>query len=249
MVNRYYIVRCKQKEKMKNSILIVISVLIAGCLGCSTDWDIEIWEQKIEHSNLSIYIFDAWGGRDTHVFGLKIKETEKGFTQNDVMKGNEFDYLKSIPNKETIEVLKVIRQSSRNSNIPLSKKNYKIKGINVTQEIYKYNGKPIREHSLKKYKFKTFKETRDSLIFYQNKSQLVNGLDFNRIAIPKGNVYLMAVNQKLARVVYEDFLILEDEKSNTRNKITTSTKYFSPIDEINISDFSDYGIYKPVREK
>jgi hypothetical protein len=39
---------------MKNKILIITFILITSCLGISTDWDVVLWEQKIEDSNLSI---------------------------------------------------------------------------------------------------------------------------------------------------------------------------------------------------
>ena len=75
---------------MKNSFQITLLILISGCLGYPTEWDIELWEQKIENSNLSVYKFDAWGGRDSNVSGLKIIESSKGFTQKEVLKEDEF---------------------------------------------------------------------------------------------------------------------------------------------------------------
>ena len=62
------------------------------------------------------------GGRDTHVAGLKIKESSKGFTQNDVLKGDGFSTFKSIPSRDLIEVIKTIRPESGedNSKMPVS---------------------------------------------------------------------------------------------------------------------------------
>ena len=173
---------------------------MSGCLGYPTDWDIELWEQKIENSDFSVYKFDAWGGRDSHVFGLKIIESSKGFTQDDVMKEDEFSFFKSIPNIENLKVIKTIRQTGKNSNKPIEKKSYKIRGITVNRETYEYNGAVTGICTLKSYHFKSFEETRDSLIFYHNKSQFVNGKNYDRISIPKGNVYLMTSkdNQVLA---------------------------------------------------
>ena len=71
---------------MKKSFQLTILILMSGCLDYPTDWDIELWEQKIENSNLSVYKFDAWGGRDSNASGLKIIESSKGFTQKDVLK-------------------------------------------------------------------------------------------------------------------------------------------------------------------
>jgi len=222
---------------------------MSGCFGCPTEWDIQLWEQKIENSNLSICKFDAWGGRDSAVPGFKIIESSKGFTQDDVLKGDEFSYLKSIPNKDSLEVMKIVKPKNGNSNKSINKKSYQIKGIKVNQETYEYNDTVTGICTLKSYYFKSFKETRDSLIFYHNKSKFVNGTNHDRISIPKGNIYLMtsADNQILAKVVYSDLLIFENEKKSNGIKICRMTKHFAPIDEISASEFSDYGIYKPVK--
>ena len=75
---------------------------------CKTEWDVAQKRQKIEGSNLSLYAFDAWGGRDTHVPGIIILDSLVGFNQDNVMEGNEITFLKSIPNKDSINVIYVI---------------------------------------------------------------------------------------------------------------------------------------------
>ena len=222
---------------------------MSGCLGYPTKWEIELWEQKIEDSNLSVYKFDAWGGRGSNVSGLKIIESSKGFTQEDVLKEDEFSFFKSIPNIDNLEVIRTTHHTGKSSNKLLRKKSYQIKGITVNQETYEYTGIVTGICTLKSYYFRSFEETRDSLIFYHNESQFSNGKEHDRISIPKGNVYLMTSkdNQLLARVVYSDLVIFEDDVKSNGIEICRMTKYFDPIDEIKTSEFSDYGIYKPVK--
>ena len=241
----------KNEIYIKSFYLLSVALILSGCFGFPTKWDTELWEQKIEGSNLSIYKFDAWGGRDSHVAGLKIKDSSKGFTQNDVLKGDGFSTFKTIPSKELIEVIKTVRPENGedNSNIPVSKESFVIEGINLNQETYVYNGTVTGNCILQAFDFQTFEETRDSLIFYDNESQFVNWPGYKRISIPKGNVYLMTSkdNKYVSRVVYEDLLIFDDLTKSKGIQICRHTKYFDPIDSIQISDFSDYGIYKPVK--
>jgi hypothetical protein len=101
---------------------------------------------------------------------------------------------------------------------------------------------PSYEH----FRFKSFKETRDSIVFYSNYSNFVDGIDYDRIAIPKGNVYLKTSkdNLKVTRITSEKVIFVEDDEEI---KIYSATKVFDPIDEIKTIEFTNYGIYKPVK--
>jgi len=239
------------RRLVRKYCLAYVVLILSGCFGIPTEWDIEIWEQKIEGSNLSIYKFDAWGGRDTHVAGFKLKDSSKGFTQNDVLNGDGFSALKRIPNKQIVEVIKTIRPEKQQaiSNTPVAKESFSKEGVIISQETYLYGGAVIGICVLQSYKFKNFDETRDSLIFYGNESQFVDGPEHKRISIPKGNIYLMTSkdNKYVSRVVYDDILIFEDLTKSHNIQICRHTKFFDPIDTIKISQFSDYGIYKPVK--
>lgn len=236
---------------MKKSIYLLSVALIL--LGCSTEWNMELWEQKIEGSNLSVYKFYAWGGFDTTVSGLKIKDSSIGFTQEDVLKGDGFSAFKTIPNKDLIKVIKTVRppKGVPNSNVPISTENFVIEGININQKSYLYDGSVKEKCTLQAYNFHRFEETRDSLIFFDNESQFVGWKGKDRISIPKGNVYLMTSidNEYVIRIVYEDILIFEDLTISGGIEICRRTNFFNPIDSIRVSEFSDYGIYKPVKKK
>ena len=240
------------KNKTRNIFLFSVALLLTGCFGFPTDWDVELWEQKIEGSNMSIYKFDAWGGRDSHVAGYKIKDSSKGFTQEDVLKSDGFSTLRGIPSNDLIMVINTIRPENEepNSNVPVSNSQTKIEGISIDLETYRYNGTVSGNCTLKSYKFKTFEETRDSLIFYDNDSQFVNGKNYKRISVPKGNVYLMTTkdNKYVVRIVYSDLLVFDDLTLSKGIKICRHTKYFDTVDSVKVSDFTDYGIYKPVKQ-
>tara|TARA_R110001592_G_scaffold25765_4_gene97493 strand:- start:1027 stop:1770 length:744 start_codon:yes stop_codon:yes gene_type:complete len=235
----------------RNYCLFFVVLIISGCFDFPTEWDIQLWEQKIEDSNLSIYKFDAWGGRDSNVSGLRIKDSSDGFTQEDVLKGDELSTFRAIPSKSLIQVFNTIRPENgeSNSNIAISSKVFEIAGITINQETYRYNGTVSGICNLKSYYFKTFEETRDSLIFYENDSQFVNGTNFNSISIPKGNIYLISSkdNEYVERVVYHDLLIFHNLSTSKGVEICRHVKYFDPMDSIRVSEFSDYGIFKPVK--
>ncbi len=241
---------------MKKSILtFIIIISLTSCI--DTNWSIELWRQKIENSNLSVYKYDAWGGRDTQLAGFKVLDSIAGFTQKDIYDNQGFSYLESIPNKDTITVISLSSRTDNNKDVILTSlketdyKNYILKFKSI--EYNKYSSiKTVFEN----YRFKSFKETRDSLIFFNNKSKFVNGKNHERISIPKGNIYLMTSpdNQTVVRITYDDVKIPTketghelQEKESTPNKLIQSTIYFDPIEEISITEFSNYGIYKPVK--
>lgn len=229
--------------KMKNKILILAFILITSCLGFPTDWDVELWEQKIEESNLSIFKFDASGGRDSMISGMKIIDSNHGFNQSDVTSAHKFSYLLSIPNKSQINgIYRLSNPSIQDKTIP------EIIGLKININGFQDFKGSKNSSSYEHFKFKSFAETRDSIIFYSNESNFVNGTDYDRVSIPKGNVYLMTSkdNLKVTRITCEKVIFIEGENS-TETKIYTETKVFDPINEIKTAEFSNYGIYKPVK--
>lgn len=226
-------------KEMKHFVFLIL--IIFCCLSCRTKWDVALWRQKIEGSKLSLYKFDAWGGRDTHVPGVIILDSLAGFKQSDVLEGDDISFLKSIPNKDTINVI-YSSQDNDNQNID----NYKISNLVVNTTICDFNDRTTKGCLLKCYDFKSFQETRDSLIFFSNTSRSVNGQDFDRISVPKGNLYLMTSNdnKKVVNVTSEK-VMFHDNKKIPRISITTIEFY--PIGDVKVTEFSDYGIYKPVK--
>jgi len=227
------------KKRMRHRIILILMILF--CLSCQTKWDVELWRQKIEGSDLSLYKFDAWGGRDTHVPGIIILDSLVGFKQDNVLEGNKITFLKSIPNKDSIKVIYAVRDNEVPTIGP-----YKIKDLAVKTTLCDFSDGTPTGCLLKCFDFKSFQETRDSLIFFSNTSRFVNEQDFDRISVPKGNLFLMTSNdnKKVAKVTSEKVIMLDNNKIP---KICIARIEFYPIRDIKVTEFSDYGIYKPVK--
>lgn len=238
------------------ALILTLLISISSCM--RTNWSVELWEQKIENSNYSVYKYDAWGGRDTHLAGYKVLDSVDGFKQRDVLESHGFSYLKSIPNRDTITIVSLSRKTGENT-IPVLLKSTEYRdfiSLIMKTNTYEYNGESTKKSFLKSYRFKSFQETRDSLIFFSNRSQFVDGIDYERISIPKGNILLMTSkdNRKVVRIIYEDIVIPYNEEGNdlvegeaANKKLYRPTIYFDPIEDIDLSEFSDYGIFKPVK--
>lgn len=156
---------------MRCLITILVLLLFTSC-NYDTTWNIQLWEQKIENSEFSIYKFNAWGGRDTNVSGMKLLNSNIGFQQSDVMKGEKLSYLISIPNKNKIEgVFRLDRANVQDKSFP------KIKNTEISIKGYKNFNIKKGECSYEDFNFESFKEIRDSIIFYSNKAKFVNGTD------------------------------------------------------------------------
>ncbi|WP_066223378.1 hypothetical protein [Formosa haliotis] len=90
---------------MKNIAKIFYLCLIIQLYGCGFgDWDVTLYEQKIEDSSNVIYEFDAWGGLDSHSAGYVIMDSTKQFKVNSARKLPIY-YLTSLPNKRKIKAI------------------------------------------------------------------------------------------------------------------------------------------------
>ncbi|MGH1384368.1 hypothetical protein [Kordia sp.] len=226
---------------MRNLTVILLALLCVSCF-LITDWNIELWEQKIENSNYSICKFDAWGGRDSHVSGMKLINSAEGFKQSDVMSGHQISYLTSIPSKHKIDGVFRNRIGAREKPFP------KIKNAKINIKSYEDFNTVNTKCLYKGYQFKSFKENRNSIIFYSNESVFVDGKDYDEISIPKGNIYIMTdkTNAIVKRITCEEVKFVKDSVTG-EVRVCIDTKYFDPINEIKLSEFTDYGIYKPVK--
>lgn len=164
---------------MKNiKFLILFFCLIFLFFGCgSGEWSTTLYVQKIEGTSKVLYKYDAWGGRDTHLFDYVLLDSTETFKVHK-RKDLPFYYLKEIPNKNYIYGVDF---EKRNLDAPDTKEedriftpienlNIKQHNINIEVDVYQYSGFMSRSSGYGKYTFESFKETRDSLFFYNLES-------------------------------------------------------------------------------
>ncbi|SDI70866.1 hypothetical protein SAMN05421846_11237 [Chryseobacterium taeanense] len=234
----------------------IISILILSAYSCIkglTEWTVdELYFQKIEGTSKVLYKYDAWGGRDSNANGFIILDSTDNF-KIDLSKELPFYILSEIPNKSNINGITHECYNSCGENYykisPIFKviktKNTVSNEINITTRIFQYRGYSEREHSLERYVFESFKETKDS-IFFENLEDVesVNGIHLDKLRMRKGEVYLQE-NDKNQIVK----IIINDASLNPKNKNIEQIRavFLTPKYEINDSQFSERGIFRQVK--
>ena len=131
------------------------------------EWDITLYEQKIEGTSKAIYKYDAWGGRDSHKSGYTILDTSRNFSMSNISK-LPIDKLNGIPTSKIVKAIERNWPAEENelSFEPID--SYDIKTNGIIFSILKYQRNALREKARKTwwYDYSDFKETRDSLEFY-----------------------------------------------------------------------------------
>ena len=228
---------------MKNITKIICFGLLTslyGCLPGMGEWDITLYEQKIEGTSKSIYKYDAWGGRDSNVNGYAILDTTETFTIERIKKLS-FYQLAEIPNKNLIQTID--RQSIPYEKekklemtfVPVKTEEMTSEGIKVETKLYQTKGVRERSRGYLRAEFETFKETRDSLFFYN-----LNNLDSLRIK--KGNVIIrQGEDKKIIEIEIKHLILSNDGK----DEIISNMRYrLKPKTETKSNEFSNYGIFK-----
>ena len=243
--------------KSKFFFFTIISFCLLSCgfekLG---DWDIsELYAQKIEGTSKILYKYDAWGGRDSHVYGFIILDSTKTF-KIDLNNTLALYNLSEIPNKLKIEGVKhecynsCAEQYYKTEPIflPMKIDNSQSDGLNIETKIYQYRGLTEKDRGLRgDFVFEKFTETKDSIYFFNLKEEkYVDNKQLNELKIKKGEVYL---NENETGEITK--IIINQTTLNPRNNeiIETLTYFLTPNNKIKSSDFSDRGIFKEVKIK
>lgn len=238
---------------LKTTFLLLIIFNLSGCNW--GEWHVgELYSQRIEGTSKILYKYDAWGGRDSHASGFIILDSTETFEVN-LEKDLKFTYLTEIPNKNNITGVTHECDNSCDKHYdktkakyyPIKKENDTVKNINIQILIYQYKGFNEKYRELQSYHFERFKETRDSLYFYNlNDIESVDGGHLDTLKIKKSEVVIQ-LNQKsyVTKIVIEDIIINKNSK-----EITGAHPYFlTPVNKIKSDAFSDYGIFKQVISK
>jgi len=225
--------------------IILLLLIIFGCT--EPEWSTTLYSQQIENSSKILYKFDAWGGRDTHVFGYTILDSTQKFSVNRVRK-LPISYLLEIPRYDSIlavEIEKLKRIEERPKRIYKPTKQYSIQrnGIDIMILRYQYYGSANRKMFYGKYSFGNFKESRDSLYFFGLDKIYGLTLDsYDLLAVEKGNVIIRQNFDNSVVEIRVDNVQLSEDK-----EIVSIKSYFlSPSYDLKTIEFSDYGIYKEV---
>jgi len=251
---------------LKNIDKIFCFGLLISLYSCGFgEWDVDLYKQKIPNSSKVIYEYDAWGGRDSHTSGIVLMDSTQQFKVNSSRK-LPISYLSELPNKNKIKSIE-LKKAVDNDKITLSivdSEKINSSGIDIEVEYYEsYSGYSNATCLLNEYEFENFKEVNDSIYFYGIDKKFGNNLKGkNSVSFQKGNIKLITdENGKIFRVVIKE--LFKDNATKFKykkgtaeitEKITDSpvicfrVYYFLPKNEIYESEFSDFGIYKPVRK-
>lgn len=237
-------------------ISIFIFVLIFLLKKCGIgDWETTLYCQKIEGTSKILYKYSAWGGRDSHVFGYVILDSTEKF-EVDISNNLPFSYLEDIPNKKLIKGVQYeqtnFEKIKENINNKLKKIFTPIKesivsenGLTIKTKLFQYEGFMERSNGLGTFEFEKFKETRDSLFFYNLndiKSMVHQHLD--SLKFQKKNIVIRQnKNSEIISIDIEDLIL----SKNTNEIISNKTYFLTPKQKIKSNLFSDYGVFKELK--
>jgi len=245
-IEQDFIYKYIQVYRSKNEDTSLYNFLASTLESCN-DWELtELYAQKIEGSSKLLYQYDAWGGRDSHLFGYSILDSTETFKINKVQP-LLFSELLAIPNSKQIfgvtsdqsDYTKTTKESYK----PLHTEIRTIDGIEIKINTYQYKGYSNRTGRLESYEFASFKETRDSLFFYNlNDVESINHPHLDTLKMRKSNVFIQQDQYKeIIQIIIEDLNFSED------GEIIYIHNYFlKPKNKIKSSDFSNYGIFKEI---
>lgn len=238
--------------KLKSFFLSLTTLSLLNSCGLA-EWRIsELYRQKIEGTSKFLYKYNASGGRDSEASGYVILDSTETFRVN---RNSDlpFMYLQELPNKNVINgVSNGYDDNSSGENYykttpiftPLKKETIEIQGIKITNDTYQYRGFAERDGGFQSFKFEEFKETRDSLWFYNlNEFEHENHKHVDSLKFKKSNVTISQDKSfNIMTIVIEDLII--DKPSN--EIISNVTYHLTPKTKLNSKAFSDYGVFKGV---
>ena len=200
--------------------------------------------------------YNVWYGRDGNTTGKTILKTTKDF---DFRKIDEipFSYIENITNKN-IAGIAFVSPETRDLKEKIRNTSMTLENIEVNTTFYKkYSSSgPCM---LNKYKFNSFIETKDSLIFIGLDKVFGNAkIDSAKIGFKKGNIKIVSDSiGKLYRLEIEEMILVKkgnqltniSDFSNDENLATACLRiyYMEPDSIVYENEFSDYGIFKEIK--
>ncbi|KIC61986.1 hypothetical protein [Chryseobacterium taiwanense] len=239
--------------KVKLFSIILILFIFYGCSFLKTEWRIdELYIQKIEGSSKVIYNFSAWGGLDSNPRGFIVLDSTETF-QVDVEKILPIYQLSDIPNKSYFEGITHDCYGTCGETYydsapifkPMKLEKMKIEDIEFTNRIYQYKGYSEHDRGLENYVFEKFKETKDSLYFYNlDDVESMDGQHLNELKVRKGEIYIqLAKNKDIKKI------IADDVRLNSETKAVEQIRHIvlTPKSKIKNDKLSERGIFREVK--
>ena len=238
--------------KVKLFSILLMIFLLYGCGFGRNEWTIDsLFVQKIEGSSKVIYNFSAWGGRDSNPHGFIILDSTETF-KVDVKNILPIYQLPEIPNKMSIEG--VTHDCYGTCGEPYYKsstiyKPMKIdvtneKDINLTTRIYQYKGYS-ESSSGGRFQFEKFKETKDSLYFYNlNDIESMEEYHLDELKIKKGEIYLYLNKKNEIDKIIANAVELNPQ---TKSIIKISNFTLTPKYKLKNQDLSQRGIFREIK--
>ncbi len=235
---------------MKLTRILFYTFILFTLSNCKSDWDLsELYIERIENTSKVIYKYDAWGGRDSHIFGYTILDSTEIFDINNVVPLN-FYLFEDIPSKNLILTIDSdnsdYTKTANEIHKPLKIVINQLNNIKIETKIFQYKGFANRTGGLGRYEFEKFKETHDSVFFYNlDDVESMKSEHLERIKFKKTNI---AINKDSLNNITK--ITIEDLKLSKSGEILSNiTYYLKPKGKININEFSEVGIFKELNAK
>jgi hypothetical protein len=232
-------------NKLSKSITFLILLSLFSCADGNENWELYLYEQKIEGTSKALYKYDAWGGFDTHITGYTILDTTQNF---EMRKRKELPIflLTEIPNKNLVQAMQTKPYTNDEPIIynPVESKKTTIGEISLKTDFYQSKAYNKKAHGYEELEFNNFKETIDSIYFYDlNEYTHKNTGHLDSLKIKKGNVFVAFKPQSdtIHRIYIDDLTISDDANKSLISKVVYHLK---PKYQTKISEISDYGIFK-----
>jgi hypothetical protein len=226
-------------------LFLIISVFNSCGMG---EWETNLYAQKIDGTSKILYKYDASGGRDTMVSGYIILDSTETF-EVDISKNLPFAYLEDIPNMKKIKGIDFEKPDYENINkkvkeifTPLNNISETEEEIEIKTKIYQYEGFSKRNRGLGTFEFENFKETRDSIIFYNlNDIKSMEPQHLDSLKLKKKNIVIRQnKNFEIISIDIEDLIL----SKKTNEIISNKTYFLTPKTKMKSNLFSNYGVFK-----
>ena len=234
---------------MKNTKSIFCLFLAFIIVSCDRTWNIsELYLQRIEDSPKVIYKYSAWGGRDAQIHGYVILDSTQVFDINN-LEPLQFNFLQATPKNKYILTVdddnSEFDKMSKENFEPIKTQTSVVSGIKIITTIFKTQDYQTKNQGLERYQFETFRETSDSIFFFNLIDiESIKPKRLDSLKFKKTNVYL---KQKVPNVI--SMIIVQDLKlSNDRELISNIQYRLTPKNKTYFDSFSNVGIFKEIKK-